>query len=171
MMPMFQQGSRAPMLLGFGSPGFARQTGGFTYNDSPYVHALNRTLQLEQAAISLYSARIRSRHQDHYSAFDQERHSFHHNSYRQLVRLIFAQRGLPDSDPISFTAVTSTLAVQFARWMPEALNSPMLLASAHHLEAVLIKRYDALLKIAPESDQEILRKLSQQTRDFLTESL
>lgn len=165
MMPMFHQGGRASVLLGFSGSGISRQKDGFTYNDSPYVHGLNRTLQLEQAAIALYTARIRAG-QDFSTA-----NACHHHAYRQLVRLIFAQRGLPDSDPVSFTAVTTTLAARASRWIPGAVHTTVLDAGAHRIESALWDRYSALLLIAPDYDRKVIEELLEQTRDFSTESL
>ena len=165
MMPMFHQSGKTAAILGFGDSSIARQNDGFTYNDSPYIHALNRSLQLEQAAIALYSARIRAG-QDFNS-----RNSCHYFAYRQLVRIIFAQRGLPDSDPVSFTAVATTLTAKASRWLPGAVHSSILDAGAYRVEHALSKRYKSLLALCPQCDRDLIEELYQQTRDFSRESL
>ncbi len=168
MMPMFNQSSRTSMLFSLGSSTFAPGTGGFTYNESPYVHALNRALQLEQAAIAVYAARQRGAGP---IAACRERTGCHHHALRELVRMIFAQRAIPDSDPATFMAVTSTLAARAARWMPQPVKLPVLEISSQRIEISLFRRYEKLVKIAPPSDLAVIKNLLEQTRDFCDESL
>lgn len=168
MMPMFNQSSRSSMLFSLDAAAFGQGTGGFLNNDSPYVHALNRALQLEQAAVSVYAACQRGRSQvDLY----RERTSCHHHALRELVRLIFAQRAIPDSDPASFIALTSTMAARASRWMPQTVKLPVLEMGSHRIEAALCRRYEKLVEMAPTTDRGILENLLEQTRDFCDESL
>lgn len=166
---MFNEGGRTAELLSFANSSFVNQNGGFTYNDSPYVHALNRTLQLEQAAIDVYAALL-GRAKDQWDLLI-ERTDGHHNAHRQLVRIIFSQRGLPDTKPVSFTAVASTFAAKASKWMPLPVKTPLLGASAARLEQSLVDRYVELLNLAPEADQMILTELCQQARDFSSEHI
>jgi hypothetical protein len=170
---MFNEGGRA---LSFDSLRtgqlYSQNVGRFTYNDSAYVHALNKTLELEQAALAIYSARTREQTtENELSSAIQERFSCHQLAYRQLVKIIFAQRGLPDSDPLSFTAITSTFAIRIGKWMPRNIQSPVLGLTSQRVEAGLVRRYTQLLKLAPIYDQEILGLLFQQSRDFSFENL
>lgn len=172
MMPMFNQSSRTSMLFSLGANAYEQNSGGFTYNDSPYVHELNRALQLEQAAVAIYAAKQRGQDQDPITQDDaRERTNCHHHALRQLVRIIFAQRAIPDSDPASFTALTSTIAAKASRWIPSPVKTPVLDLSAHRIEAALLRRYEALIGIAPPADTEVLKNLLEQARDFSNESL
>lgn len=172
MMPMFNQSSRTSVLFGMGAGTYEQASGGFTYNDSPYVHALNRALQLEQAAVAIYAAKQRGAELDEDSrAIAVERTSCHHDALRQLVRIIFAQRAIPDSDPATFTTLTSTLAARASRWIPSPVKAPVLDLSAHRIETALLRRYEALVSIAPAADLEVLKNLLEQARDFSEESL
>ncbi len=137
------------------------------YNETPYIRALNRTLELEQAAIALYAARQRTsgparRHGG--SALD--RTACHHAALRQLVRLIFAQRGLPSADPSGLMAVTGTVAAKVSRYMPPVVQDPMLGVSAHRVEIALARRYRQLLELAPESDRNLINGLLLQVCEF-----
>ncbi|MCX6116759.1 MAG: hypothetical protein NT027_04405 [Proteobacteria bacterium] len=169
MIPMFNQGGRSATLLSFANQSFVGQNGGFTYNDSPYVHALNRTLQLEKAVVGLYAVKIRK------SKLRHDEISFrtkaHLEAQRQLVRLIFSQRGLPDSDPATFTAVASTFAARASKWLPSPMNEPILDASLRGVEHALADRYLNLLKLAPANDHPFLLKLLEQVRDFSDEQV
>jgi hypothetical protein len=157
---MFQHNVKPSAVMGLSLTSVNRRYESFTYNDSPYVHALNRALQLEQAAMYLFNARLRAG-EDCNSIV-----AFHHYAYRQLVRLIFAQRGLPDSGPATFTAVTTTLAARVGKWMPEGVQHSLFDLSAARLTQSLISRYESLLEIAPPADVEAIEELLQQTRDF-----
>ena len=169
MLPMFNQGSRSFGALSLNSgPLLSGSVGGFTYNHSPYIHALNHALQLECVASSLYAAEQRSGIGQPAAI---ERTSRHQSAQRQLVRLIFAQQGLPDSDPATLIAVTSNVAARVARYVPSQVRAPILGVSAHRVELALSRRYEKLLKLAPLQDLTILESLLEQSRDFSVEHL
>ena len=171
MMPMFNQSSRTAILFGLGADTY-EITGGFIYNDSPYVHELNRALQLEQAAVATYAAKQRGTDDDSSSrAVACERTSCHHHALRELVRIIFSQRAIPDSDPATFTTLTSTIAARASKWIPSAVKTPVLDLSAQRIEFALVKRYETLVGIAPPADIEAIKNLLEQARDFSEESL
>lgn len=140
----------------------------FNYNDTPYVVALNRALQLEHTAVAIYAAKQRrpgdSDGRAGASAVD--RTDCHNKALRQLVQLIFAQRGLPDSGPAGITAVTGTVAARVSRFMPSLVQDPMLGVSAQRVEYALARRYRQLLDLAPETDREIINSLLRQTLTF-----
>lgn len=142
--------------------------GGFTYNDTPYIHALNSALQLEHAAVAIYLAKQRTSYQIKRSGASSalDRTDRHHAALRQLVRLIFAQRGLPDSDPAGLAAVTGTVAARVSRYMPTIVQDPVLGVSAQRIELALARRYRQLLELAPESDLVLIRDLLDQVSQF-----
>lgn len=137
------------------------------YNETPYIRALNRALELEQAAVALYAAKQRTDGQiERKGASAIDRTASHHTALRQLVRLIFAQRGLPSSDPSGLMAVTGTVAAKVSRYMPPMVQDPMLGVSAHRVEMALARRYRNLIDIAPESDRALIMSLLQQVCEF-----
>ena len=141
--------------------------GGFTYNETPYIQALNSALQLEHAAVAIYIAKQRTSYQIRRSgAAALDRTECHHTALRQLVRLIFAQRGLPDSDPAELTAMTGTVAARVSRYMPTIVQDPVLGVSAQRIELALARRYRQLLELAPESDRLLIRNLLDQVSQF-----
>lgn len=159
-------------LGGMSVPAFAARSfvppPSLNYNETPYIHALNRALQLEQTAVSLYAAKQRlsqgGGRQGASSATD--RTSIHYAALRQLVRLIFAQRGLPSSDPSGLMAVTGTVAAKMSRFMPSVVQDPMLGVSAHRVELALARRYKKLLELAPETDRPMISALLRQVTEF-----
>ena len=140
---------------------------GTTPNDTPYIEALNRALQLEQTAVALYAAKQRtSKATGRSGASALDRADQHHKALRQLVRLIFAQRGFPDSDPGTLTAFTGTVAARMSRYMPPAVQDPVLGVSAQRVEYALARRYRQVLTLAPESDRFIILQLLEQTTGY-----
>jgi hypothetical protein len=133
-------------------------------NDTPYIEALNRALQLEQTAVAIYAAKQRSSKATGRSgAYALHRTDHHHKALRQLVRLIFAQQGFPDSDPATLTALTGTVAARVSRFMPPSVQDPMLGVSAQRVEFALARRYRKALTLAPESDRCVIMQLLEQT--------
>jgi hypothetical protein len=138
-----------------------------TPNDTPYIEALNRALQLEQAAVALYAAKQRSSKATGRSgAVALDRADSHHKALRQLVRLIFAQRGFPDSDPAGLTAFTGTVAARVSRYMPPVVQDPVLGVSAQRVEFALARRYRQVLTLAPETDRSTIMQLLEQTTAY-----
>lgn len=167
---MFNQGGRSSALLEFANSAFASQNGGFTYNDSPYVHALNKALCLEKAAVQVYtvSARRMIRSMPEISRRTQS----HFHAQRQLVRMIFAQRGLPENDHSSLRAMASIAVAKASRFIPtDQVRATWLQTNAHGVEYALCSHYEDLIKIAPQADQAILKELLEQTRDFSEEPM
>jgi hypothetical protein len=156
-------GSLTMSAFGGGRPG----SGGFTYNDTPYIHALNSALQLEHAAVAIYLAKQRTSYQIKRSGASAiDRTDRHHAALRQLVRLIFAQRGLPDTDPAGLAAMTGTVAARVSRYMPTIVQDPGLGVSAQRIELALARRYRQLLELAPESDRVLIHDLLDQVSEF-----
>jgi len=145
----------------------------FNYNETPYVAALNRALQLEHTAVAIYAAKQRrpAENNTRAGATAIDRTESHHKALRQLVQLIFAQRGLPDSDPSGLTAFTGTVAARVSRYMPPVVQDPMLGVSAQRIEYALARRYRQLLKIAPVGDRHIITELLNQVSAFSSQSL
>jgi len=137
-----------------------------TPNDTPYIEALNSALQLEQTAVAIYAARQRCSYEDRIGASSIDRTDNHHKALRQLVRLIFAQRGFPESNPAGLAALTGTVAVRMTRYMPPVVQAPVLGVSAQRVEFALIRRYRHLIKLAPKSDIATLESLLEQAQDF-----
>ncbi len=137
------------------------------YNETPYIRALNRALQLEQTAVSLYAAKQRTLAQgERQGASALDRTASHHSALRQLVRLIFAQRGLPSTDPSGLMAVTGAVAARVSRYMPPIVQDPMLGVSAHRVEMALARRYRQLIDLAPEADRPLINALLRQVCEF-----
>ena len=173
-MPIESTVSQTTFPESFGTlnlPSFASSrsssAGSFNYNESPYIQALNSALQLEHAAVAIYAAKQRTSYQVNRSeASALDRTTFHHAALRQLVRLIFAQRGLPDGDPAGITAVTGTVAALVSRYMPPIVQDPVLGVSAQRIELALARRYRQLLKLAPDSDRALIASLLDQVCQF-----
>jgi hypothetical protein len=147
---------------------FKRRASGqaFNYNETQYIVALNRALQLEHLAVAIYAAKQRCPSDGRAGATALDRTDSHHKALRQLVQLIFAQKGLPDSGPADLTALTGTVAVRMSRYMPSLVQDPVLGVSAQRIEYALARRYRQLLQIAPKTDQEIVNRLLLQTVSF-----
>jgi hypothetical protein len=99
-----------------------------------------------------------------------DRTEFHNKALRQLVQLIFAQRGLPSSGTSGLTAVTGKVAARVSRFMPPAVQEPMLGVSAQRIEYALARRYRQILEIAPLSDREIISTLLQEIVAFTSQT-
>lgn len=156
-----------PSLSVTGAFGRSPSAGSFTYNTTPYISALNSALQLEHVAVALYAAKQRTSASLHRSgATALNRTDCHYSALRQLIGLIFAQRGLPDSDPSEITALTSTMAAKVSRFMPAVVQEPVLGASAQRVELALTRRYRRLLSLAPDRDRLLLTSLLTQSIDF-----
>lgn len=137
------------------------------FDESPYIHELNRALQLEKVAVTLYTAKQRSSYYASNSgASAQFRTNQHFTAQRQLIRLIFAQSGMPKSSPATITAVTGSMAAKVSQFMPNSVQNPVLGVSAHRIERALTNRYQKLLKIAPKSDHELITTLLEQSNEF-----
>lgn len=140
----------------------------FHYNETPYITALNRALQLEHSAVAIYAAKQRRPNSadGRAGATAIDRTECHNRALRQLVQLIFAQRGIPDNGPAGITAVTGTVAARVSRFMPPVVQDPMLGVSAQRVEYALSRRYRQLLDLAPQTDREIIKSLLQQSLSF-----
>ncbi len=150
-----------------GTFGRSQTAGSSTYNNTPYIDALNSALQLEHVAVAIYAAKQRnSTTRPIVGASALNRTDCHYSALRQLIGLIFAQRGLPDSDPSEITALTSTMAAKVSRFMPPIVQEPVLGASAQRVEMALARRYRRLLCLAPDADRLLLTSLLTQVSDF-----
>jgi hypothetical protein len=154
-------------LTGFGG---GRHGSGATHNDSPYIAALNRALQLEQTAVAIYAASQRNPGTTRSGATALDRTDHHHKALRHLIRLIFAQRGFPESAPGGITALTGTVAAKMSRYMPPVVQAPVLGVSAQRVEFALIRRYRHLLSLAPQADISTLELLLEQSQEFSAHS-
>lgn len=157
-------------VLSFSSFRGRPRTSGFHYNDTPYVAALNRALQLEHTAVAIYAVKQRGASDGRAGATAMDRTEFHNKALRQLVQLIFAQRGLPSSGTSGLTAVTGKVAARVSRFMPPLVQEPMLGVSAQRVEYALARRYRQILEIAPAPDREIISSLLQEIVTFTAQA-
>jgi hypothetical protein len=159
-------------VLSFSSFRGRPRTSGLHYNDTPYVAALNRALQLEHTAVAIYAVKQRTSFgsDGRAGATAMDRTDFHNKALRQLVQLIFAQRGLPSSGTSGLTAVTGKVAARVSRFMPPVVQEPMLGVSAQRIEYALARRYRQILEIAPLSDREIISALLNEIVNFTAQT-
>jgi hypothetical protein len=131
-----------------------------TYRESDYIHRLNRTLQAEMRAVSAYRSvglRLPEKLTD---AFDG-----HQRAGRELVRLVIANRGVPeDRSALSF-GLTRTV-VQILSRVPSRLAERVTSQTLLRLETHLEESYQRLLEIAPARDRLVLNGLLQQAERF-----
>lgn len=126
-----------------------------TFRSNDYIHRLNRTLQAEMRAISAY--RGLDGRQPEKVALDAAT-ACHQLAGKELVRLIIANRGIPeDRSTLSF-GLTRTF-IQICARVPAPLGERVTLTTLHKLEGGLVNSYKKLVDVAPKRDLVVLNHL------------
>lgn len=126
-----------------------------TFRNNSYIHRLNRTLQSELRAVSAYNhVFFVNREPDLF----QEASQVHQNCGKQLIRIIIANRGIPEEK----SALSIGLTKHWFRMCASA-DQPFLertaLMTLNQIEKNLQINYDRLLREAPVSDIQLLEQL------------
>jgi hypothetical protein len=131
-----------------------------TFRSNDYIHRLNRTLQAEMRALSAYTSLL-SNPQDHADlVLTAENHQL---ASRELIRLIIANRGIPEDRAGISLGLTRSL-IRLCTLVPTRLTDKVSLSTLRRIEQGLVVRYEKLLKMAPTRDQEALLHLLAQTQ-------
>lgn len=126
-----------------------------TFHNSEYIHRLNRTLQAEMRALT--GCRRLLNRQPAVAALHQAI-SDHDFAARELVRLVIANRGVPeDKSTLSFGLTKTLIGVCSA--IPVRLFAKASFSTLVVLEKNLAHRYTRLLAAAPLRDQEMIANL------------
>lgn len=124
-----------------------------TFRSNEYIHRLNRALQAEMRAVSAYRGLgVR---------FD-EAHAAHQDSGKELVRLIIANRGIPEDRTALSFGLTRTL-IHLCNAMPARLGERATLGTLQKIEGHLVQSYKKLQTMAPSRDRPILDELLART--------
>jgi hypothetical protein len=126
-----------------------------TFRNNAYIHRLNRTLQAEMRAVSAYRS---SGDETGSAAFLDLAETGHQDSGKALVRLIIANRGIPEDRSALSLGLTRTF-IQLCALMPPALTRRMTHGTLKQLEKSLIASYKKLLAAAPNRDVHVLEEL------------
>ena len=131
-----------------------------TFRSNDYIHRLNRTLQAEMRAVSAYASLLINP-QDHANfGLTAENHQL---ASRELIRLIIANRGIPEDRAGISLGLTRSL-IRLCTLVPTRLTDKVSLSTLRRIEQGLVVRYETLLKMAPTRDQEALLHLLAQTQ-------
>lgn len=127
-----------------------------TFRTNAYIHRLNRTLRAELRAVSAYAALARQKtmHSTKKSALLTD----HQLASRELVRLVIANRGIPDDQPALQMGLTSTV-IRFCRLAPPRLAQRAANGTMTQMERHLLINYRRLLRMAPPADIPVLAAL------------
>ena len=131
-----------------------------TFRSNDYIHRLNRTLQAEMRAVSAYASLVINP-QDHVNFVPTAEN--HQLASRELIRLIIANRGIPEDRAGINLDLTRSL-IRLCTLVPTRLTDKVSLSTLRRIEQGLIVRYQKLLKMAPARDQEELLHLLAQTQ-------
>src|SRR5262249_32611129 len=119
-----------------------------TFRHNAYIHRLNRTLQAEMRAVSAYrSASSKSAS----ARLLDDAETGHQESGKTLVRLIIANRGIPEDRSALSLGLTRTF-IQLCTLVPTELSRRVTLGTLKQLEKNLIASYRKLLEAAPGRD-------------------
>jgi hypothetical protein len=134
-----------------------------TFRNNAYIHRLNRTLQAEMRALSAYRSLT---DRDASVGVPAERLIAHVEGHqaagKELVRLIIANRGVPeDRSALSF-GLTRTL-IHICSRVPVRLFERATLGTLATLEKQLVVSYRKLINEAPLRDVPVLEDLLTQT--------
>jgi hypothetical protein len=142
--------------------GLGRST---TFRDNDYIHRLNRALQAEMRAVSAWgrvasgktrgAAELDGEHWRHEASAVAEEHQ---RAGRELVRLIVANRGIPE-DKTALPIAVAPAVVGLLRAMPAAVAAPAERRTLALVEARLAQGYQRLLREAPTADRLALAAL------------
>jgi hypothetical protein len=134
-----------------------------TFRNNSYIHRLNRTLQAELRAVSAYDcASDLQEDSDTYA----QAYTTHQNCGKQLVRIIIANRGIPEEKSSLSFGLTR-------RWVRlcASIDLPILAQTAKltltQIERNLQSNYDRLLMEAPVTDIALLEQLKRASQKQL----
>ena len=134
-----------------------------TFRNNSYIHRLNRTLQAELRAVSAYDS-ASEMHGD--SDTFSEAYTSHQYCGKQLIRIIIANRGIPEEKSSLSFGLTS-------RWVRlcSSIDFPLLAQTAKltltQIERNLQSNYDRLLLEAPVTDIALLEQLKRASQKQL----
>jgi hypothetical protein len=130
-----------------------------TFQTNDYIHKLNRTLQAEMRAVSAYGslAEVPSLGLELSDVT-----AGHQHAGKELVRLIIANRGIPEDKAGVSLGLTKTF-VQLCAAMPKGISGRATRKTLLRLEHGLGSSYRKLLKLAPARDVAALTELLAQT--------
>ena len=131
-----------------------------TFRSNDYIHRLNRTLQAEMRAMSAYSSLLTNPQDRANFALAAENHQL---ASRELIRLIIANRGIPE-DHVGIRVGLTRSLIRLCTLVPTRLTEKVSLSTLSRIELGLVARYQKLLKMAPARDQEALLHLLAQTQ-------
>lgn len=151
------------LTVGRGLLGASSQASVTTFRNNSYIHRLNRTLQAEMRTIAAYRACLKALQTVDGAAATLAANSAEHQvAGRELVRLIIANRGIPeDRSALSF-GLTPALIRIFSGLFARATRGTL-----EALERRLAIHYQALLKEAPAYDAVVLTELLKQTQQHI----
>ncbi len=130
-----------------------------TFQTNDYIHKLNRTLQAEMRAVSAYGSLAEKPELGSELA---DVTAGHQHAGRELVRLIVANRGIPE-DKVGVSLGLTKTFVQLCASMPRGIAGRATRTTLIRLEQNLVGSYHKLLKLAPARDAGILTELLAQT--------
>ena len=139
-----------------------------TFRSNDYIHRLNRTLQAEMRAISAYRAYASSLPTQTevpaagMTLLIDANGAEHQAAGRDLVRLIIANRGIPEDRSALSLGLTKTFISLCAR-VPTRFFERASVGTLSSLERHLKEQYARLLKNAPARDLGVLGELERQT--------
>jgi hypothetical protein len=122
-----------------------------TFRNNAYIHRLNRTLQAEMRAVSAYRT-LKDR-----PAFD-ELAAGHQLAGKELVRLIIANRGIPEDRSALSLGLTRRF-IHLCAALPSRLSGRVATSTLRQLERQLVVSYRKLMGLAPGCDLPILADL------------
>lgn len=158
-------GGAGGFTVGRGLLGDAYQPTVTTFRNNSYIHRLNRTLQAEMRAIAAYRAYLKApgAHGEGDAEQALEANGAEHQAAgRELVRLIIANRGIPEDRSALGLGLTPAFIRIFSRILARAT-----LGTLEVLERRLVAQYRRLLKEAPQYDVAVLTELLKQTERHL----
>ena len=126
-----------------------------TFRTNDYIHRLNRALQSEMRAYSAYNSLLT--HTSDHSELECSAEQ-HQQSSRDLVRLIIANRGIPEDRAALNLGLTKGL-IRLCTMVPTKLTERVSISTLKRVELSLVSQYRRLQKMAPPRDQEDLRRL------------
>ena len=153
-------GDDASGVAGFAGSLFGTDAGfqATTFRSNDYIHRLNRTLQTELRAVCAYQAvrpGVKAIDCDH--AVEE-----HQYSARQIVRLVVANRGIPEDHAPLTTSLTTTV-FRLCGALPTSMGQVATISALVTLEKSLFDSYSKLLDQAPPADAELLDLLAKRT--------
>lgn len=125
-----------------------------TFKSSEYIHNLNRTLQSEMRAIATYQNSSASGEPN-----CSDKAAEHQHCARELVRIIIANRGIPEDATVLKNALLPPL-VKAYKAFPDQLQKQMLLRTLLQIEKRLHSKYESLIDQAPSRDRLDIRALA-----------